>query len=82
MLLKVVVLVGIAVYFALHGSWFFAVLALAALWPRVGIAIAGLLTILLAFAREVWPAVILAALILFNLLGNYYFSRQNADVSK
>ncbi len=76
MFLKLLVLIGISLYLAIKGHWFLAVLALFALWPNFGIVIAIIITVTLAMIGELWPAVVLGALITFNLIGNYYFQRQ------
>lgn len=73
MILKLVVLVGLALYLAVQGDWLLAVLSLAALWPMVGLGIAIVLTVLLVLVGKVWPAAILGALVIWNLVGNYFF---------
>ncbi|OGL62042.1 MAG: hypothetical protein A3I72_01930 [Candidatus Tectomicrobia bacterium RIFCSPLOWO2_02_FULL_70_19] len=80
MILKMVILVVLALYLSVQGHWPLAVLALAALWPTVGLGIAIVLTILLALASEAWPAAILGILIIGNLVGNYYLQhRRESD---
>ena len=78
MILKLLVLVGLSLYLAIQGRWLLAALALFALWPVFGLVIAVILTAILALIGEVWSAVILGALITFNLIGNYYFQRRES----
>ncbi|MFO8235971.1 MAG: hypothetical protein R6U04_11275 [Bacteroidales bacterium] len=82
MILKLVVLVGLSLYLAVNGDWLFAVLALTALWPMVGLWIAIGLTILLVLVGEVWPAAILGALVIWNLIGNYFFQHHGESHEK
>jgi len=82
MILKLVVLVGLALYLAIQGDWFLAVLSLAALWPTVGLGFAIVLTVLLILGGQVWPALILGTLIIGNLIGNYYFQHHRASEVK
>ena len=76
MILKLVVLVGLALYLAVQGDWFLAVLSLASLWPTVGLGIAIVLTVLLILEGQVWPALMLGILIIGNLVGNYYLQHR------
>ncbi len=73
MILKLFVLVGLALYLAVQGDWLLSALALAALWPKVGLGIAIVLTILLILVGNVWSASILGTLVIWNLVGNYFF---------
>jgi uncharacterized RDD family membrane protein YckC len=77
--MKLVVLVGLALYLVVQGHWLLAVLALAALWPTVGLGIAIVLTILLVLVGQVWPTAILGTLIIGNLVGNYYFQHRRTS---
>ena len=76
MILKLLVLVGLSLYLAIQGLWLLAAIALFALWPGIGLVIAIILTVILALIGELWPAVVLGALITFNLIGNYYLKRR------
>jgi len=71
MILKIVVLLGIAIYLALNGLWLLAALAVVSIVPRIGLFTALLLAVFLFVNRSVWPGLIVSGLIAFNLIGNY-----------
>lgn len=70
MILKALVLLGIAIYSARNGEWGLAGLAVTSIVPRVGLFLAILLTVILLVKGWYWPAGIVGGLIVFNLVGN------------
>ena len=72
MILKIVVLLGIAIYLASNGLWFFAGLAVVSVIPRLGLLTAIALGVLLFVNGNIGVALIVGGLITFNLAGNYY----------
>jgi hypothetical protein len=74
-LLKVLVLLGLAAYFAHAGEIGLAGLAVACIIPRLGLILAGLLAITLLVKTWYGSAAILIALIAFNLIGNAVLNR-------
>ena len=75
MLLKILVLLGIAVYCAIQGEWWLVAFAVLAMIPRVGLLWAILLTVILAVKGWYLPAGILGGLIVYNLVGNLLVER-------
>lgn len=76
MLLKVLVLVGLAIYFWPEVGLSF--LALSALAPSIGLIPAGILVIILVVKSWYGSAAILAGLIVFNLVGSALLQKQSA----
>ena len=77
MLLKVLVLVGLAVYFFYAGEPGLTFLALAAIIPGIGLFLAALLSILLVIKTWYGSAAILVGLIIFNLVGNAMLAKKD-----
>lgn len=76
MMLKILVLVGLAIYFWPEAGLSF--LALSALAPGIGLVPAVILVIILVVKSWYGSAAILAGLIAFNLIGNAIFQKQSA----
>jgi len=74
MLLKLVVLVGLAIYFWPEAGLSF--LALCALIPHAGLVPAVLLTVILVAKSWYGSAAIVAGLVAFNLIGNSYLDKK------
>ena len=70
MLLKLLVLVGLAIYFFSAAEPGLGLMSLAALTPTVGLFLAALMVIILVIKSWYGSAAILAGLIAFNLIGN------------
>ncbi|HEX7182067.1 MAG TPA: hypothetical protein VF756_09505 [Thermoanaerobaculia bacterium] len=79
MVLKVVVLLGIAIYCARNGEWGLAALAVTAIVPRIGLFLAILLAVTLAIKEWYWPAAIVGGLIVLNLVANKLMEPDTAE---
>ncbi len=77
MILKIVVLLGIAIYLFIEGYWPLTILAIAAIIPSAGLIIAILLAILLLISAQYWVFGILSTLIAWNLIGNYLMQKKS-----
>ena len=77
MLLKLLVLVGLAIYFFYAGEPGLAFLALAAIIPGIGLFLAALLTVILVIKTWYGSAAILVGLIIFNLVGNAMLAKKD-----
>lgn len=78
MLLKILVLVGLAIYFFIAGELGLSFLALAAIIPNVGLFLAVILVIVLLVRTWYGSAAILIGLIAFNLIGNSILEKRVA----
>ena len=75
MVLKILVLVGLAIYFWPEAGLSF--LALSALAPGIGLVPAVILVVILLVKSWYGSAAILAGLIVFNLVGNALLQKQS-----
>ena len=78
MLIKILVLAGLAIYFFNAGEPGLALLALAAIIPGVGLILAAILAIILVINTWYSSAAILIGLIAFNLIGNAILEKRDA----
>ena len=76
MLLKIVVLVGLAIYFFNAGEPGLTFMAVGAIIPGIGLLLAGILTIVLIVKTWYGSAAIVAGLIVFNLVGNALLNKK------
>lgn len=77
MLLKLLVLVGLAIYFFNAGEPGLTFLALTSLIPTLGLLLAIMLVVILVVKGWYGSAVILAVLIAFNLIGNKLLEKRD-----
>jgi len=77
MLLKIVVLVGLAIYFFNADEQGLALMAVGAIIPSIGLLLAGILTIALVLKTWYGSAAIVAGLIAFNFLGNALLNKKS-----
>ncbi|OGA34774.1 MAG: hypothetical protein A3F75_11520 [Betaproteobacteria bacterium RIFCSPLOWO2_12_FULL_64_23] len=77
MLLKLLVLVGFAIYFFNAGERGLTFLALAAIILGIGLFLAALLAIILVIKTWYGSAAILVGLIIFNLVGNAMLAKKD-----
>jgi len=77
MILKIVVLFGIAIYEFIDGYQPLAIVAVAAMIPSTGLIIAILLAILLLGSEQYLPFGILLSLIAWNLIGNHLMQKKS-----
>lgn len=81
MLLKLVVLIGLAIYFFYEGEPGLGLMAGAAIIPGIGLLLAAILVIFLVIKTWYGSAAILAGLIVFNLVGNKLLEKGDTDDS-
>jgi hypothetical protein len=77
MIIKLLVLVGLAIYFFTAAEPGLALMSLASIIPNIGLLLAFILTIALIVKTWYGSAAILAALIIWNLVGNALFSKKD-----
>ena len=82
MLLKILVLAGLATYFYLAEEIGLSLLTLGAIVPGVGLVVAGILVIALLIKTWYGSAAILIGLIAFNLIGNSLLEKRDTSSSK
>ena len=82
MLLKLVVLVGLAIYFFDAGEPGLTFMSLGAIIPGLGLILAILLTIILVVKTWYGSAAIVAGLVLFNLVGNSLLAKKSVPPSE
>ena len=70
MLLKLLVLAGLAIYFFNAGEPGLCLMAVGAIIPGIGLILAGILVVILVIKTWYGSATILVGLIAFNLIGN------------
>lgn len=75
MILKLIVLIGLAVRLYYLGHPSLAALAIVSLVPKAGLIIAAILAIILFIMALYIEGAILAALIVFNLVGNHFIGK-------
>lgn len=75
MLLKILVLVGLAIYFYNAGEPGLAFISLAAIIPYTGLFIAIFMTVTLVIKTWYGSAAIVASLIIYNVIGNYLLAK-------
>lgn len=82
MLLKALVLVGLAIFFFIAGEPGLAFLSLASIIPNIGLLLAFMLTIVLVVKTWYGSAAILAGLIIYNLVGNALLAKKDVPPSE
>ena len=78
MLLKILVLAGLAIYFFNAGEPGLCFMAAGAIVPGIGLILAGILVVILVIKTWYGSAAILGGLIAFNLVGNAILEKQSA----
>ena len=78
MLLKFLVLAGVAIYCFNSGEIGLSLLALAALVPSVGLLLAIVLVVIFIIKGWYYSAAIVGALVIFNLVGNAILNKNQA----
>jgi len=78
MLIKIVVLAGLAVFFFSAGEPGLYFLALAAIIPGVGLILAALLAVVLLIKTWYGSAAIVIGIIAFNLVGNWFLAKRDS----
>jgi len=75
MILKFLVLTGLAVYLGIRGEWIYSLWAISGFIPRYGVALAAGLAITLLISSYTIAGIVLALLIAFNVTGNEIVNR-------
>jgi len=75
MLLKIIVLLGLATYFLINKLWLFALLSILSLIPKYGLLVAIILAIALLGTAHYLLTAILTMFIAWNLIGNEILNR-------
>ena len=82
MLLKLLVLVGLAIYFFIAGEPGLTFMSLASIIPGVGLFLAILMAIILVIKSWYVSAAIVAGLVIFNLIGNSLLAKSDIPPSE
>jgi uncharacterized membrane protein YccF (DUF307 family) len=77
MLLKLVVLIGLAIYFYQADEVGLALMAVGGIIPGIGLVLSGILAILLIMKTWYGSAAIVVGLIAFNLIGNAWLDKNS-----
>ena len=78
MLLKILVLAGLAIYFFNAGELGLCFMAVGSIVPGIGLILAGILVVALIMKTWYGSAAILMGLIAFNLIGNAILDKRSA----
>ena len=77
MLLKILVLAGLAIYFFSAGEIGLCLMAVGVIVPGIGIILAGVLVVSLVIKTWYGSAAVLSGLIAFNLIGNAILGKRS-----